>query len=410
MAVDVQRHASLRGFQLLFAQLSASRNETAFAVVAHPTRRVVVVAVRGTNDLSDAMIDARALGQRLSLKRMGGAGVVDGWAHCGMLTAARLLFDELFEPLTLLHEAGHQLLLTGHSLGAGVAVLLAALLREKMGDVQCVGYATPPVASGEGLLEELSSFCTSLLRQPSGPAPYAPLSLGGGGEGLSALFAAFGGGIRVVVSAVGARAVLRLQVVDGGGREGGGKERGERGGGQLVQASVSARPAEAVLRLGVGWGGGGESLREVSSVPGASRQASLGVGEENALILAEDERMSECYSVQTTTAKGEVEEEVRCTGLVLSEEGGWAVQASAFSEEGERGGEESAFSEEARRVKEARALSEEVRRVAEAEVVDAMVIAAAKLESGALPFEYDPKVRPPPMAPSSPCLANRPTS
>lgn len=207
-----------------------------------------------------------------------------------------------------------------------------------------------------------------------------------------------------MVSAVGARAVLRLQVVDGGGREGGGEERGERGGGQLVQASVSARPAEAVLRLGVGWGGGGESLREVSSVPGASRQASLGVGEEYALILAEDERMSECYSVQTTTAKGEVEEEVRCTGLVLSEEGGWAVQASAFSEEGERGGEESAFSEEARRVKEARALSEEVRRVAEAEVVDAMVIAAAKLESGALPFEYDPKVRPSFRRPPRPVL------
>lgn len=179
----MQRHASLRGFQLLFAQLSASRNETAFAVVAHPTRKVVVVAVRGTNDLSDAMIDARALGQRLSLKRMGGAGVVDGWAHCGMLTAARLLFNELFEPLTLLHEAGHQLLLTGHSLGAGVAVLLAALLREKMGDVQCVGYATPPVASGEGLLEELSSFCTSLVNR-NDLIPRMTIRCGWRGEGM----------------------------------------------------------------------------------------------------------------------------------------------------------------------------------------------------------------------------------
>ncbi|KAL1504977.1 hypothetical protein AB1Y20_008743 [Prymnesium parvum] len=157
--VDAQRHAALRGFELLFAQLSTAHNQTAFLVVGQRARRVAVVAVRGTNDLSDAMIDARALGQRLD------ACGATGWAHSGMLTAARWLLDELRAPLLQLAAAGYRLVLTGHSLGAGVATLLAALLRPLVGGVRCVGFATPPVASGEALLAQLEGFCVTIVHR-----------------------------------------------------------------------------------------------------------------------------------------------------------------------------------------------------------------------------------------------------
>lgn len=159
LQVDVQRHAGLRGFQLLFAQLATANHQPAFIVVGERGRRVAVVAVRGTNDLSDAMIDSRALGQKFEV------GGISGWAHSGMLSAARWLREELLTPLTLLSAAGYSLVFTGHSLGAGVAVVLTALLRDFFPGVRCVGYATPPVASGTELLAELSTFCTSVVHR-----------------------------------------------------------------------------------------------------------------------------------------------------------------------------------------------------------------------------------------------------
>ena len=73
-----QRQARLYGYELVFASLEAGRNKPAFGVYASRARRRVMLVVRGTTDLSDAMIDSQVNCQRFR----------GGWAHAGMLSAA----------------------------------------------------------------------------------------------------------------------------------------------------------------------------------------------------------------------------------------------------------------------------------------------------------------------------------
>jgi pimeloyl-ACP methyl ester carboxylesterase len=71
----------------------------------------------------------------------------DTYAHLGMSKAARfvqertrLIISELLVPM------GYKVVVTGHSLGAGIASLLAVLLREDMGitSLRCFAFAPPP--------------------------------------------------------------------------------------------------------------------------------------------------------------------------------------------------------------------------------------------------------------------------
>jgi pimeloyl-ACP methyl ester carboxylesterase len=67
-----------------------------------------------------------------------------------MASTARWLELELGQCLFFLaNGCGFEVVLVGHSLGAGVAALLAALLRPKLPRLRCYGFATPSVAAGE---------------------------------------------------------------------------------------------------------------------------------------------------------------------------------------------------------------------------------------------------------------------
>jgi len=62
-----------------------------------------------------------------------------------------------------LSGCGYEVVLVGHSLGAGVAALLAALLLPSLPALRCYGFATPAVASGERLLATLRMACVSVV-------------------------------------------------------------------------------------------------------------------------------------------------------------------------------------------------------------------------------------------------------
>ena len=107
--------------------------------------------MRGTYDIPDAIIDAHAAGVPFSADgadeggrggavggqggdehheyhELGAGGMLRGWAHEGMLRAARLLLPEVLSPLLLLHASGYRIVLTGHSLGGSVASIQSGLL------------------------------------------------------------------------------------------------------------------------------------------------------------------------------------------------------------------------------------------------------------------------------------------
>jgi len=68
-------------------------------------------------------------------------------AHEGMIKAARFVYTELMNESVLEDIArdypGYRLIVTGHSLGAGTAVLLSFLLQQRFPDVRCVAISPP---------------------------------------------------------------------------------------------------------------------------------------------------------------------------------------------------------------------------------------------------------------------------
>ena len=108
-----------------------------FFVALDAARGEVVLSVRGTASLSDTISD-------LTGDPVPFAG---GLAHMGMISGARRLREKTQDKLryALGHLARPRLVLVGHSLGAGVAQLLAILLRG--GDAELeegAGWCLPP--------------------------------------------------------------------------------------------------------------------------------------------------------------------------------------------------------------------------------------------------------------------------
>jgi hypothetical protein len=93
-------------------------------------RRQVVVAVRGTMRAQDVLVDLVCESAELvSVRDCEGDETLRGEAHRGFLKSAQRLAGDLHELVarTLRENPGYELAITGHSLGGGVATLLALL-------------------------------------------------------------------------------------------------------------------------------------------------------------------------------------------------------------------------------------------------------------------------------------------
>ena len=98
----------------------------------------IVVAIRGTNSISDIITDLLC----------GNEPFAGGYAHGGMKTAAEALWLSLQPTLehAMKQYRDYSIVVTGHSLGAGVAILLTKiLLMNRYSDVKCYAIAPCPV-------------------------------------------------------------------------------------------------------------------------------------------------------------------------------------------------------------------------------------------------------------------------
>ena len=131
-----------------------------FVAVDHINRKVVL-AIRGTFSLSEVIVDVASFSREFC----------GGEAHSEMASMAERVWKASGETvLKLLRQnAGYELVLTGHSLGAGSACLLNILLHRNGRQlvegraVRCFAYASPPVFTPLEFAHKAVRACTNFI-------------------------------------------------------------------------------------------------------------------------------------------------------------------------------------------------------------------------------------------------------
>eukprot|EP00899_Mesostigma_viride_P017189 jgi/Mesvir1/25471/Mv01735-RA.1 len=157
--------------------LKAGVLKPAYILLREESLNAVVLVIRGTQSVKDTLtaITGSVVPFHHTLvadsdgTSPGGEkvrAVVLGYAHCGMVVAARWFLDNLAPTLRAAMEAnpGRRLLIVGHSLGGGTAAILTCMLRETtyFKDTTCVTFAPAACMTWE-LSESCNSFVTSVV-------------------------------------------------------------------------------------------------------------------------------------------------------------------------------------------------------------------------------------------------------
>ncbi|XP_031774668.1 sn1-specific diacylglycerol lipase beta-like [Apis florea] len=128
---------------ILFASFKNNLCEIPFFVIADEKTNKIVIILRGSLSLRDVITDITADSVIFECE-----GVPPGaQAHRGMIQGAKLILRELDNHKVLERAFNmyphYDLLITGHSLGAGVATLLGFLLRQRYPSLKVYAFATP---------------------------------------------------------------------------------------------------------------------------------------------------------------------------------------------------------------------------------------------------------------------------
>ncbi|KAL6094627.1 daglb [Pungitius sinensis] len=137
--------------------------EIPFFVALDHKREAVLVAVRGTLSLRDVLTDLSAECENLPIEGVSGAC----YAHKGMCQAASYIYKKLVND-GILNQAfsiapEYKLVITGHSLGAGTASLLAILLRNSFPSLQCYSFSPPGGLLSKALADYSKDFVVSVV-------------------------------------------------------------------------------------------------------------------------------------------------------------------------------------------------------------------------------------------------------
>ncbi|XP_055703840.1 diacylglycerol lipase-beta-like isoform X2 [Phlebotomus papatasi] len=128
---------------VIFASFRNHVFELPFCVLADHDTKSIVITIRGSFSFRDIFTDLTADSERFEAPGM----PPDSAAHRGMVAGVEQLMKRLRETNVLdrafTSHPEYSLVLTGHSLGAGVAILLGAKLRSKYPDLRVFAFATP---------------------------------------------------------------------------------------------------------------------------------------------------------------------------------------------------------------------------------------------------------------------------
>ncbi|XP_060950815.1 diacylglycerol lipase-beta [Limanda limanda] len=137
--------------------------EIPFFVALDHKQEAILVAIRGTLSLKDVLTDLSTECENLPIEGVMGAC----YAHKGMYQAASYIYKKLVTD-GILNQAfsvapEYKLVITGHSLGAGTASLLALLLRNSFPNLQCYAFSPPGGLLSKALADYSKDFVVSVV-------------------------------------------------------------------------------------------------------------------------------------------------------------------------------------------------------------------------------------------------------
>ncbi|XP_048248656.1 diacylglycerol lipase-beta-like isoform X2 [Haliotis rufescens] len=148
---------------LVYVSFHNKFKEIPFYVAVDREHKSVVISIRGTLSLEDALVDLSAEGMPIDIE-----GVENAYVHGAMLDCANYIKDRL-DTLQLLTKAFDllpgcsRLVIVGHSLGAGVAAILSILLKPRHGDLICFAYSPPGGLMSPSVSAHVQSYVCSVV-------------------------------------------------------------------------------------------------------------------------------------------------------------------------------------------------------------------------------------------------------
>lgn len=147
-SAGLKLQAHLEDIDLVYCSYHNKIYEPPFYVAVDHDCQAVVVSIRGSLSMQDALTDLTGQQEKLRIE----GTEITCHAHKGILLCARYVKSKL-EKEELLQRAfsrageNYRLVIVGHSLGAGTASLLSVLLKPTYPELLCFAYSNPSVLS-----------------------------------------------------------------------------------------------------------------------------------------------------------------------------------------------------------------------------------------------------------------------
>ncbi|KAG5893315.1 hypothetical protein JTB14_000274 [Gonioctena quinquepunctata] len=154
--------------EIVYATYHVDVGQTPFFVALDYDRKKVVISIRGTLSMKDILTDLNAEGETLPLH----PPKEDWLGHKGMVQAAAYILEKLDEEQLVERAWAHnpdrgtkdfELVLVGHSLGAGTASILGILLRQRHPNLLCYCYSPPGGLLSSPAVEYTKEFTVSVV-------------------------------------------------------------------------------------------------------------------------------------------------------------------------------------------------------------------------------------------------------
>ncbi|XP_043915436.1 diacylglycerol lipase-alpha isoform X1 [Protopterus annectens] len=169
--IAIKRHfldENMHSVDLVYTSCHDAVYETPFFVAVDHDKKKVVISIRGTLSLKDALTDLTGDAERLPVEGHHGTWL----GHKGMVRSAEYIKKKLEQDMILSQAFGRDLgrgtkhyglIIVGHSLGAGTAAILSFMLRPQYPTLKCFAYSPPGGLLSEDAMEYSKEFVTSVV-------------------------------------------------------------------------------------------------------------------------------------------------------------------------------------------------------------------------------------------------------